>query len=363
MRACLIVILACLHLTGLSQIVSTIVVSHDSLLVGNPVLVLYKLQVPNEVNISQLDYQTMVDSLLATNMISGEKKKADAEFEGKFIQAENYQLKGADLFFRPNGANKVFTDTFSLSIYQTGAFTLQPPAVKLEEGFEHIEIITSEFPELVVGVTARFLDVVQTHKDSMSLQVLKDNMAPNVRNIYTEKKLKDYWPYFLLALIALLIGLIYFFIKTKQKRAEVVLIKKPKAPAHYFAHKKLAKLQSEQLWKVGKDKEYQTQLTYTIREYLENRFNIKALESTTEEIKSDLKDEVTSEQETELVEILQIADLVKFAKAKPSEDINESFLAKAHAFVKSTKVEAADFDEQAYLQHEKAYLEQQKKLS
>lgn len=361
MRRCLIIILACLHLTSFSQVVSTIIVSHDSLLVGDPVAVLYKLQVPNEVTISALDYQTMVDSLLASNMITGDKKKADAEFEG--IQAEKFLLSGTELPFKPNGVNKVFIDTFKLTLYQTGAFTLQTPTVKLGEGFENVEIITSEFPELIVGVTSRFLDVVTTNKDSMSLEVIKANLAPNVENIYTEKKLKDYWPYFALAAGLLLLGLIYLFIKTKEKRAQIALIDKPKAPAHYFAYKKLAKLKGEQLWKVGKDKEYQTQLTYTIREYLENRFNIKALESTTEEIKSNLVDEVTTTQETELVEILQIADLVKFAKAKPSEDINESFLRKAEAFVKSTMQEDPEFDESTYLNQDKAYREQQKKLS
>jgi len=84
-------------------------------------------------------------------------------------------------------------------------------------------------------------------------------------------------------------------------------------------------------------KEYQTELTYTIREYLENRFGIQALESTTGEINKSLK-EVDFDQKhtTNLNNILHIADMVKFAKAKPDETIHQDFMEKARSFVKDT---------------------------
>lgn len=362
MRSILVLILASMHLVGISQVVNSIVVSNDSILVGDPVMVLYQLQVPAALNVSSIDYQVMVDSLQATNMVAGTKKKADADFEGRFTSAENYRLQGSEINFRPNGVNKVYIDTFMLTLYQTGAFTLQPPTPNFLAAPKDLEIITSEFPEIVVGVTSYFLEAVQANKDSMSLEVIKDQMAPIVVNIYTKKKPSDYWIYFLLLGLAILGAIVYWFVKSRQSKQQIVLLEKPEAPAHYFANKQLTQLRKEELWKVGKDKEYQTQLTYTIREYLENRFDIKALESTTEELKASLTGKVTAEQESMLVEILQIADLVKFAKAKPSEDINESFLTKAYDFVKSTQEDTPDFDEQDYLRRLNAYLDQQKKL-
>ncbi|MBT8230721.1 MAG: hypothetical protein KJO50_10705, partial [Bacteroidia bacterium] len=100
---------------------------------------------------------------------------------------------------------------------------------------------------------------------------------------------------------------------------------------------KLEALANEQLWKQGKVKEHQSQLTYIIREYLENLFGIKALESTTDEILLALKDfDFEQSHQMDLKQILQIADLVKFAKARPPEDINEAFIGKAETFVVKT---------------------------
>ena len=90
----------------------------------------------------------------------------------------------------------------------------------------------------------------------------------------------------------------------------------------------------------GKVKEYQTELTFVIREYLENRFDIQALESTTSEVIADLEDkDFDTKQASTLSRILQIADLVKFAKATPSAELHESFLDDAENFVSETKLE------------------------
>lgn len=344
-----------------SQIVHSLLVSRDSILVGDQIMLIHKVQLPPDVTLSSIDYSTMTDSLLATNMITGEKTKAQAEWVGRFTTTDDYLLTPQR--FQTQGGKKIFLDTFAVSIYQTGSFFIKHPTLNFETPLDESEVITTERPEVVVGVTAGFLDVVQANKDSMSVDVLKANLAPNAQNIFTKKTWKDYLPLILLLAILLLLALGYFLFKKKTQEEELVLIEKPVAPAHYHAIKKLEKLKAEELWKVGQDKEYQTELTYSIREYLENRFDINALESTTGEIKASLKDEVTAEQETELLEILQIADLVKFAKAKPSEDINEDFLRRAFAFVSSTKKEDGNFDEHTYLDHLRAYEDQQKKMS
>lgn len=62
---------------------------------------------------------------------------------------------------------------------------------------------------------------------------------------------------------------------------------KPLLP-HELALQKLVALQQQKLWQKGDVKPYQSELTFIIREYLENRFNIQALESTTDEIVQNL---------------------------------------------------------------------------
>jgi len=344
-----------------SQVVHSLVVNRDSLLVGDQILLIHKVQIPADVNLEKIDYRRMTDSLMATNMITGAKTPAEVEWIGRFTTADNYSV--TPLRFSQSAGKKIYQDTFAVSIYQTGSFTLHHPGLRFQKSETAPEVITTERPQVVVGVTTAFAEIVQTHKDSMSLDILKANLIPNVNNIFTPKTWKDFLPYMLLLFILLLILLTYFLFKKKTQQEEIILLPRPIAPAHYYAFNKLNSLKEEELWKVGKDKEFQTQLTYTIREYLEKRFEIKALESTTGEIKTSLKDEVTPEQESELLEILQIADLVKFAKAKTTDDINETFLQRAFAFVKSTQKITPNFDEQSYLNKLSAYLDQQKKLS
>jgi len=83
----------------------------------------------------------------------------------------------------------------------------------------------------------------------------------------------------------------------------------------------------------------QSQLTFIVREYLENRYGISALESTTYEILGDLKPiRLSEEWKQKLREMLELADLVKFAKASPPESTHEKLMGYAIDFVEKTKL-------------------------
>jgi len=111
-------------------------------------------------------------------------------------------------------------------------------------------------------------------------------------------------------------------------------------PAHEIALTKLKKLEDKQLWQKGQLKEYQSELTYIVREYLEKRYGIQALESTTAEIITELKNEDISEgHKKQLSEMFNMADMVKFAKATPPLDIQSKLLNEAESFVFNTKRE------------------------
>lgn len=123
--------------------------------------------------------------------------------------------------------------------------------------------------------------------------------------------------------------------KRKAKKIEKTIVIRP---AHEVALEKLEELRESELWKKDQIKEFQTRLSFIVREYLENRYGIKALESTTAEINRDLtKVEMNAQDISQLRDLLQIADLVKFAKAKPKEDIHARFLQQAVDFVDRTK--------------------------
>lgn len=172
----------------------------------------------------------------------------------------------------------------------------------------------------------------------VSIQDTVHYIAP-IMPIISEQKTWEDWMWLVYLLLGLLLAalVIYFILRRKKRESlieeEVIIIR----PSHEVAFEKLDELESKKLWQEGKVKEYQTELTYTIREYLENRFGIQALESTTGEINKSLKEVDFDQKHTSnLNNILQIADMVKFAKAKPEESIHQEFMDKARSFVKDT---------------------------
>jgi len=166
------------------------------------------------------------------------------------------------------------------------------------------------------------------------------SMIADIKPIINEPlKKEDFYPiaYILLGLLALfgLYKLLNRPEKVEEEVEEEIIIR----PAHEIAFEKLDLLKSKELWQNGEVKAYQSELTFAIREYLENRYEIKALESTTEEILKSLKSvDFDQMHKDDLKDILTMADLVKFAKAKPGESIHESFMNKAKDLVSKTKI-------------------------
>jgi hypothetical protein len=150
---------------------------------------------------------------------------------------------------------------------------------------------------------------------------------------------REVLPYLVLALLAIGIGLGIWWYRRKKalQPVEEEVRKKPRVLPQLIAKKRLQALQSQQLWQQGEFKAYYSELTNIIREYLGNRYDILALESTTDEIITDLRDKkVSGEQKIRLEQLLQQADLTKFAKFRPTaEDCQTDFQA-VEAFIKAT---------------------------
>lgn len=121
----------------------------------------------------------------------------------------------------------------------------------------------------------------------------------------------------------------HYSLETNQKKPE---------PPYDVAIAKLEQLREEQLCEQGLQKEYYTRLTDILREYLDRRFNINAMEMTSTQIRQALnnsKDEIMSKQLVE--QVLEIADFVKFAKAQPLGADNIRAFEAARGFVEDTK--------------------------
>ena len=115
-------------------------------------------------------------------------------------------------------------------------------------------------------------------------------------------------------------------------------------PAHLIALRRLESLKQQQLLEEGEFKLFYDQLSEITREYMENRFQIKALEMTTEEFLSNLgsEDFLNSDQKKAVAEFLQYSDLVKFAKHQPIREEGERALAIISELIGQTKEEIED---------------------
>lgn len=162
------------------------------------------------------------------------------------------------------------------------------------------------------------------------------DMAP-IKNISQEPVLwTDYLPIALSVVvgIAVLWLLFWWISRRKQIRLRSQSIS---LSSHALALKKLGVLAQKALWRSDAVKEHCAELTFILREYLEKRYEVPALESTSEELLSRLKStDFPMELRPDLENILAQADLAKFAKAIPPEEFYLYSLDFAQALVTQT---------------------------
>ncbi|RXQ95673.1 hypothetical protein EO244_07370 [Ancylomarina salipaludis] len=141
-----------------------------------------------------------------------------------------------------------------------------------------------------------------------------------------------------LLLIAILFAAYYFYRRYKRNqplfKAEV-----PAEPAHVIALRKLEEIDNQKLWQKGHVKQYHSDLTDAVRTYLDERFNLATLESTTEETMEAVTEAIMPKDLiADLRVILERADLAKFAKFQPLPDENQLSLKYAYRIVEKTLI-------------------------
>lgn len=155
---------------------------------------------------------------------------------------------------------------------------------------------------------------------------------------------KELLPYIYggLATLAALAGLVFLiiYLVKKQKKKPAPVIAPPVIPAHVITLEQLEKLKEEKLWQNGKLKEYHSALSDIIRQYIEKRFYINAMEQVTDETMYSFRTvDLSDELKLKLRSVLFLSDLVKFAKEQPLPNENEASWNNAYEFVMATKKE------------------------
>ena len=165
-------------------------------------------------------------------------------------------------------------------------------------------------------------DSLKVEVANVQVDTLKQKMYDIKDIVPANEGIGDWWKYLLILLVIAGIGaFIYWYIKKRQKqKIEEEIYKTPIEKATSL----LNNLEKKELWQQGEVKEYYSQLTDIVRNYIEEAIEIPAMESTTSELIEGLKmasqkKKMKLSQETidNLFVVLKQADLVKFAKSKP----------------------------------------------
>ena len=170
----------------------------------------------------------------------------------------------------------------------------------------------------------------------------------DIKDVYSEKVtvlehsylwIRRNWV-FILPILLLLIGGYLFYRYMKKSKKDLSIIKETVyVPIHLQFLKKLEQIDAQKLWQNGQLKDYHTSITAVIRGYIAKRYNVNALEQTTDEILKSLRfSAINAQQQETMRELLMLADLVKFAKEEPTPAENERIMTIAREFIEGTKL-------------------------
>ena len=173
-----------------------------------------------------------------------------------------------------------------------------------------------------------FTDSLLVEVHTVAIDTLKQPLY-DIKPIQEVKKpLTSYgWILTIIAAVLLLLIVAFVYFVFIRKKKFPFLQTQKKLPPFDRAIQDLKELQNSKYLIQSQHKEYYTRLTDIVKAYLEEEVHILAKESTTDELLTKInllqeKGKLNLNQETitNLKRVLQTADLVKFAKNKPSDD-------------------------------------------
>ncbi len=212
---------------------------------------------------------------------------------------------------------------YSLTCFDSGFYEIPPLVFGVSEGDLSDSIITNPLSLVVhtVAVDSTIYDI----KEPMHVPV----------------GFMEVFPYAAGGLVLLLAaGLLVRHLRKRKGAGPIFAPARPEEPAHVTALRELDALKEEKLWQKNEFKLYYSRLTEIIRQYMERRYGIPAMEMTSYDIymawmqSGEDRDDLSGQ----LNLLLNLADLVKFAKEKPVASDNEENMERAYDFVHRTKL-------------------------
>jgi hypothetical protein len=157
----------------------------------------------------------------------------------------------------------------------------------------------------------------------------------SLRDIRPPVVIPTVWPWVWGSLAAVVLGVALYWLWRRWQRQRGLVPPVPIIPPHVRARQKL----QEALALLEQPREFCILVSDTVRWYLEERFEFRAPERTTDEFLYELQatDLLTPDQKASLAEFLRRCDLVKFARYEPGEPELRDLHAAALRLVEETE--------------------------
>ena len=217
--------------------------------------------------------------------------------------------------------NRVWTVAYTLALYETGSFEIPPVAVDYRDD----------------GIQA---GSVETRAHSVRVESTLSDDAKDILDIKgpleIPRSLWSLWPWAVAALGVA--ALVFLYLRRRGGEAPSAVSREPRLPPYDEAYRALCRLRDSGLLEEGRLKPYFTRLSEIIRRYLERRYLVQAMESTTTQLLDQMRKTALALDDVQLFrDFFPCCDLVKFAKYAPPVPEQERVTALAFRILEATR--------------------------
>ncbi len=223
-----------------------------------------------------------------------------------------------------DGDNISYRQRLLITGFDSGSYTVPSIAFKVKPNYDSAYTVSTDSFQLLVQTVA--VDTTKAFKPIKDIIKVKGSWL-------------DYIWYILAGalLMLLIIFIVTYFIRNKKAKVPAGPVTPPET-LQQKTIRLLASLEEKQMWQKGEVKEYYTELTDILRNYIELRFKTPAMELTTDELLYKVRIHREMQPFEEYLEsILHTADMAKFAKSQPLPQEHMAAMEKAIKFVVASK--------------------------
>jgi len=272
-----------------------------------------------------IDSITLGDEILYTLVIES-KPGINLDSAKLDLDLSPFQVKERRSYLpvRDKKGNALQKQEYIITIFDLGSSIIPPARVEYRDSQNQL--------------TLAFSDSITINVKSIGLP----QDARDIKNLKPPFKIKEKNRWYLYLLLAIVAGgiltWVYLHWRIKGTGFPQTRLEKEK-PAWLVALALLEELKSSNYLKQREIKKYYIVLSQIIRDYLESRFNIPAVDRTTSEIRWEMKKNKIEQQIVQrVIDLLSECDLVKFAKFIPSIQQTEEDWRESHDLVQDTKI-------------------------